>query len=173
MKHLISVIVWALFASAVCFGQQEEVPLMDSEVRPMFYGGPASDFAIWVNARLQYPKAAKRKGIEGRVTLQFVIKKDGSMSDVRVVKGIDKSLDREAVRVVSSSGGKIRQIRRRKQKIKNFTFKAGWFAVKRWKPVKGIAKFFYERSIFCQSAFGYLEKDVVQIVGHQLSAFFL
>ena len=103
MKHLISVIVLLLVASAVCFGQEEGVVLMDPEVRPMFYGGPASDFAIWVNARLQYPKAAKRKGIEGRVTLQFVIKKDGSMSDVRVVKGIDKSLDREAVRVVSSS----------------------------------------------------------------------
>ena len=98
-----SVIALVLVASAVCFGQEEKMPLMDPEVRPMFYGGPASDFAIWVNARLQYPKAAKRKGIEGRVTLQFVIKKDGSMSDVRVVKGIDKSLDREAVRVVSSS----------------------------------------------------------------------
>lgn len=103
MRHLISAIALFLLASAVCFGQEEGVVLMDPEVRPMFYGGPASDFAIWVNARLQYPKAAKRKGIEGRVTLQFVIKKDGSMSDVRVVDGVDKSLDKEAVRVVSSS----------------------------------------------------------------------
>ncbi|MBR6055148.1 MAG: hypothetical protein IKP46_07410 [Bacteroidales bacterium] len=55
MRLLMSVIALVLVASAVCSGQQEEVPLMDPEVRPMFYGGPASDFAVWVNVRFIFP----------------------------------------------------------------------------------------------------------------------
>jgi protein TonB len=52
---------------------------------------------------LVYPEVAKENGIQGRVTLQFVVDTDGSVRDVKVIRGVDPALDKEAVRVVSSS----------------------------------------------------------------------
>ena len=73
------------------------------EERPTFNGGDANEFSKWVNARLVYPEIAKENGIEGRVTLQFTISKDGRLVDVKVLSAPDETLAREAVRVVSSS----------------------------------------------------------------------
>ena len=73
------------------------------EERPTFNGGDANEFSKWVNARLVYPEIAKENGIEGRVTLQFTISKDGRLEDVKVLSAPDETLAREAVRVVSSS----------------------------------------------------------------------
>lgn len=73
------------------------------EQKPSFNGGDANEFAKWVNAHLNYPKKAKENGIQGRVTLQFMIKADGRVTDVKVLQGVSESLDKEAVRVVSRS----------------------------------------------------------------------
>ena len=73
------------------------------EEKPTFNGGDANEFSKWVNARLVYPEIAKENGIEGRVTLQFTISKDGRLEDVKVLSAPDETLAREAVRVVSSS----------------------------------------------------------------------
>ena len=81
----------------------EVVPFRHVEVKPSFNGGDANEFSKWVNSHLNYPPKAKKNGIQGRVTLQFTIKADGSMSDVKILHGIDKDLDKEAVRVVSMS----------------------------------------------------------------------
>jgi protein TonB len=69
----------------------------------MFQGGEANGFSKWVNAHLVYPEIAKENGVEGRVTLQFTIGKDGKVQDVKVLAAPDPSLAQEAVRVVSSS----------------------------------------------------------------------
>ena len=50
----------------------------------------------------KYPVVAQENGVQGRVTVQFVVEKDGSISDVHVLRGVDPSLDKEAVRVVKS-----------------------------------------------------------------------
>ena len=73
------------------------------EERPTFNGGDANEFSKWVNSRLVYPEIAKENGIEGRVTLQFTIDKDGRLGDVKVLSAPDKTLADEAVRVVSAS----------------------------------------------------------------------
>ena len=73
------------------------------EDKPMFMGGDANAFSKWVNERLQYPEIAKENGIQGRVLLQFVVGADGKVSNVKVVRGVDPALDKEAVRVVQSS----------------------------------------------------------------------
>ena len=83
--------------------QEESIPFQLVEGRPSFNGGDANEFSKWVNSRLVYPEKAKEKGIEGRVTLQFVIDIDGSVKDVKVLKSDHKLLEKEAVRVVSSS----------------------------------------------------------------------
>ena len=83
---------------------EEEVIFVGAvEERPTFNGGDANEFSKWVNSRLVYPEIAKENGIEGRVTLQFTIDKEGRLGDVKVLSSPDETLAREAVRVVSSS----------------------------------------------------------------------
>ena len=81
----------------------EAIPFQLVEVKPSFMGGDAQAFSRWVNERLHYPEAAKANGIQGRVLLQFVVGADGKISNVKVIRGVDPSLDKEAVRVVESS----------------------------------------------------------------------
>jgi len=83
--------------------EEEVIPIMLVEEKPKFKGGDANDFSKWVNSRLNYPEVAKENGVQGRVTLQFTVNVDGSVSNVKVLRGVDPSLDQEAVRVVSSS----------------------------------------------------------------------
>ena len=73
------------------------------EDKPSFKGGDANEFSKWVNQHLIYPKEAKESGTQGKVMVQFTIKADGSVSNVKVLKGVSPELDREAIRVVSSS----------------------------------------------------------------------
>ncbi len=65
-------------------------------------GGMAT-FYQFVKDNIQYPPQAKRMGIQGRVYVEFVIAKDGSLTDVHVVKGIGAGCDEEAVRIVQSA----------------------------------------------------------------------
>lgn len=83
--------------------EEEEIPFQLVEEKPSFNGGDANEFSKWVNQRLVYPEIAKENGVSGRVTLAFTVNADGSVSNVRVVRGVDPALDKEAVRVVSSS----------------------------------------------------------------------
>lgn len=83
--------------------ESDTVPFQLIEKKPSFNGGDANEFSKWVNEHLIYPPRAKKNGIQGRVTLQFTIKADGSVSDVHVIRGVDPDLDKEAVRVVSKS----------------------------------------------------------------------
>ena len=83
--------------------EEEAIPFQLVEEKPSFMGGDANAFSKWVNERLNYPEIAKENGIQGRVLLQFVVGADGKVSNVKVVRGVDPSLDKEAVRVVQSS----------------------------------------------------------------------
>jgi len=83
--------------------EEEAIPFQLVEQKPSFNGGDANEFSKWVNQRLVYPEIAKENGVQGRVMLQFTVNTDGSVSGVKVLRGVDASLDKEAVRVVSSS----------------------------------------------------------------------
>lgn len=83
--------------------EEEAIPFQFVEEKPSFMGGDANTFSKWVNERLVYPEIAKENGVSGRVTLQFTVNTDGSVSNVKVLRGVDPSLDKEAVRVVSMS----------------------------------------------------------------------
>lgn len=83
--------------------EEEAIPFQLVEEKPKFQGGDANTFSKWVNSRIVYPEIAKENGVQGRVTLQFVVNADGTVSNVKVLRGVDSSLDKEAVRVVSSS----------------------------------------------------------------------
>ena len=83
--------------------EEEAIPFQLVEQKPSFQGGDANTFSKWVNSKLVYPEIAKEIGVQGRVVLQFTVNPDGSVSNVKVLRGVDASLDKEAVRVVSSS----------------------------------------------------------------------
>ena len=83
--------------------EEEAIPFQLVEEKPSFQGGDANQFSKWVNSRLVYPEIAKENGVQGRVTLQFTVEKDGTVTKVKVLRGVDPSLDKEAVRVVSMS----------------------------------------------------------------------
>jgi protein TonB len=69
------------------------------EQAPTFKEG---DVRAWLARNLQYPPVAAENGISGRVVVGFVVEKDGSISNVQVLRGVDPSLDKEAVRVVKA-----------------------------------------------------------------------
>ena len=71
------------------------------EEKPSFNGGDANEFSKWVNSHLKYPKEADCA--QGRVTVQFTVDIDGCVKNVSVLRGVEPSLDAEAVRVVSLS----------------------------------------------------------------------
>lgn len=80
------------------------IPFSQLEVKPTFQGGEAgTSFSKWVNENLKYPQAAKDAGVQGRVTLQFIVYPDGKVRETKVLRGAHPDLDAEALRVVSAS----------------------------------------------------------------------
>ena len=71
------------------------------EQMPSFPGGNSALMA-YLNSNVKYPVVAQENGVQGRVVISFVVERDGSITDVQVVKSVDPSLDREAARVVRS-----------------------------------------------------------------------
>lgn len=69
------------------------------EQMPSFPGG-AGELMKWLSNHVQYPAIALENGIQGRVIVAFVVERDGSITDVNVVRSVDPSLDKEAARVV-------------------------------------------------------------------------
>ncbi|WP_109832541.1 TonB family protein [Reichenbachiella versicolor] len=87
------------------YEEPEEVEgtiLITAEKNPIPIGG-FSSFYNHISKKLRYPRLAKRMGVEGRVFVQFVVDRDGSLTDIEIIKGIGGGCDEEAVRVVRNS----------------------------------------------------------------------
>jgi protein TonB len=82
--------------------KEEETKVFDyAEQMPSYPGGQGA-LNEYLSKTIRYPVAAEENGIQGRVIVQFVVERDGSITDVRVVRSVDPSLDKEAIRVVKS-----------------------------------------------------------------------
>ena len=79
-------------------GQKEGDAYLTVDEMPVFPGGDAG-LLKYVAENTQYPKEAKDKGTQGKVIVKFKVNKDGSVSDVSVLKGVDPALDSESIRV--------------------------------------------------------------------------
>lgn len=78
--------------------------LSDLDKRPKFFNSDEKHFLeAWVYKYVKYPASAIRDGVQGKVNVSFIIEKDGKLSNVEVVKGVDERLDDEAVKVISIS----------------------------------------------------------------------
>ncbi|MDR0661090.1 MAG: energy transducer TonB [Prevotellaceae bacterium] len=82
---------------------EEDIMYDVVQEKPLFMGGDANNFSKWVSGKVVYPTIAQENGVQGKVFLTFRIAADGSLTDIKVLRGVDPSLDKEAVRVVSSS----------------------------------------------------------------------
>ena len=82
--------------------KEEETKVFDVvEQMPSFPGGDA-ELMKFLSTHIKYPVVAEENGIQGRVIATFVVERDGSISDVKVIKSVDPSLDKEAIRVLQS-----------------------------------------------------------------------
>ena len=81
----------------------ENVIIEPNEQKPSFDGGDANMFKKWVDENKIYPEEAKKAGIEGRVTTQFTITKEGKLTNVKLLRGVHPLLDREAIRAIVSA----------------------------------------------------------------------
>jgi len=79
----------------------DDKPFATVEQMPQFPGGESEMFKF-IGDNLKYPVSAQKEGIEGRVTVRFIVGKTGAISDVEVIRGIDPACDQEAVRTIKA-----------------------------------------------------------------------
>jgi protein TonB len=81
--------------------ESEQTIFVIVEKMPEFPGG-MQEAIKYISGNLRYPMIAQENGIQGRVSCSFVVNRDGSIVDVEIVRGVDPSLDKEALRVIAS-----------------------------------------------------------------------
>ena len=82
---------------------EEDIPVAVVEEKPKFMGGDENEFTKWVFKNMVYPEIAKENNIQGRVICSFVVAPDGRVVDAKILRGVDASLDKEALRVINMS----------------------------------------------------------------------
>lgn len=82
---------------------EEDIPVMHAEEFPSFQGKDINAFRGWCASNVIYPPIAQDNGIQGRVIISFVVERDGSVTNVKVVRGPDRELEAAAIKVVSAS----------------------------------------------------------------------
>lgn len=81
--------------------EEQPVSIAMVEQKPEFPGGEAAMYK-WLSENIVYPSAASEEGVQGRVVVEFVVGKDGSITNVRIVRPRHPALDKEALRVVKA-----------------------------------------------------------------------
>lgn len=86
--------------SAPSYSREEEIYVAVEQ--PAEYPGGQAALMKWLSQNIRYPESAQQNAIQGRVIVKFVVEKDGSITNAEIARGVDKDLDREALRLVSS-----------------------------------------------------------------------
>ena len=105
MKKLLLLAFATLMAGTASLAKEENNDSIYIEVEelPTFKGG-VTKYSEWLSSSIKYPKAAQAAGAEGRAIVRFVVNKNGSISDVKIIKSTgNDDLDNEAIRVISAS----------------------------------------------------------------------
>ena len=84
------------------YNEQDNIVYDSVDEMPEFYRGGINGLVQYLSENIKYPIIAREKGIQGRVIVQFVVNKDGSIEDAKIVRSVDPNLDKEALRVVMS-----------------------------------------------------------------------
>ncbi len=86
----------------VIVAAEPEEKIFEVVEQPASFPGGDAALMSWLNENIKYPVIAQENGIQGRVIIQFVVGRDGTIDDINVVRGVDPSLDKEAVRLVNN-----------------------------------------------------------------------
>lgn len=92
---------WSIVPDDENGSETEEKGLESGDVMPQFPGGEVA-MLKWIAEHVKYPETAQESNIQGRVVVQFVVTKTGSIGKVKIVRSVDPDLDKEAVRVIKS-----------------------------------------------------------------------
>ncbi len=79
----------------------KEEEIFQAVEQPAEFPGGQAALMKWLGSNIRYPEAAQQNDVQGRVIVKFVVEKDGSVSQATILKGVDKDLDKEALRVVN------------------------------------------------------------------------
>ena len=106
MKKLVFIALLSLIGMTNVFAQQETTTTAEKvfdvvDEMPSFPRGKGA-MMEFLSKNIKYPVVAEENGIQGRVLVKIVVKKDGTIDSPTVVKGVDPSLDKEAIRVVKT-----------------------------------------------------------------------
>jgi protein TonB len=103
MRHLLLLALMLLSSVTMTAQDDEQVALQDStlESMPSFSGGQTA-LSQFLKDNVKYPPAAEANGVQGTVQVLFYVETDGTLRDVKVIKSVDPSLDKEAIRLVKS-----------------------------------------------------------------------
>lgn len=101
IKHLIAITlgIALFFGFSTNVGAQKIYAVV--ETMPSYPGGEKAMQEFIMN-NLKYPEEAQKKGIQGRVTVRFVVEENGELSNITIIRGLDSACDTEAVRVIKS-----------------------------------------------------------------------
>lgn len=106
MKKLFIIAILSLIGMTNVFAQQETTTTAEKvfdvvDEMPSFPGGQGA-MMEFLSKNIKYPVVAEENGIQGRVLVKIVVKKDGTINSPKVIKSVDPSLDKEAIRVVKT-----------------------------------------------------------------------
>ena len=95
------------YTPTVAVAEEEEDVVDEQEIfeiveEPTTFPGGDAALMQWLSKNIKYPAIAQENGTQGRVTVRFVVERDGSVSNAEVIRGVDPYLDKEALRVVNS-----------------------------------------------------------------------
>ena len=91
--------IW--FSSGNLFAQDEKLfTYQEVDTKPTFKGGDLNSFTVWVHKNVTYPSIARDNGVQGRIIIQFTVGPDGVVRDIKAIRSVDVTLEKEAIRVV-------------------------------------------------------------------------
>ena len=90
------------YTAPVAVQEEEEEEPEEIEQMPEYPDGGMAGLMKYLSGAIRYPAIAAENGVQGRVTVQFVVNRDGSIVDATVLRGVDPYLDKEALRVINS-----------------------------------------------------------------------
>lgn len=104
MKRIILFLLLAFPILSYAQQRQENIDdkIYDVVEQPPTYPGGMAALMQYLSAHIKYPEQAVKEGLQGKVTVSFVVESDGAISNVSILRGADPLLDKEAIRVVAS-----------------------------------------------------------------------
>lgn len=101
MKHIFSILFF-LALTIPGLAQQDDKPYVVATQMPEFAKGGSEGMIEFIQENLEYPMAEKKAGIQGTIMMQFIVEKDGSLSDIKAIKSVPNgdNLVKEAIRVI-------------------------------------------------------------------------